>query len=99
MGLLLPDPRFCMCRRATALRQEEWLARLKAAWFMVIEGHPARFAGLFGKPEFQNGRYLKWCVTYDHHVDPTQFAPCSALRGRVTIHDPPETGLAGKADG
>ena len=56
--------------RATALRQNEWLARLREAWLMVIEGHPERYAGLFGRDSLRNGRYLKWCVTYNHAVDP-----------------------------
>ena len=55
--------------RATALRQNEWLARLREAWLLVIEGHPERYAGLFGRDSLRNGRYLKWCVTYDHAVE------------------------------
>jgi hypothetical protein len=68
MGLLLPDR--AVLHVPMKCRQEEWLARLREAWLMVIEGHPERYAGLFGKLHFRNGRYLKWCVTSNHAVDP-----------------------------
>ena len=69
MGLLLPDNAVLHVPRMI-LRREEWLARLREAWLMVIEGHPERYAGLFGRNHFQEGRCLKWCVTYNHAVDP-----------------------------
>ena len=44
-------------------------ARLKEAWLMATCQHPAMFARLFNKPRFRDGRYLKWCLTWNGDVE------------------------------
>jgi hypothetical protein len=44
-------------------------ARMKEAWLMVTEQHPALFVNLWSKQRQREGRYLKWCLTWTQQVD------------------------------
>lgn len=78
MGLLLPDRAVMQypdeARRfnwqAFDDRKSAWEERLRQTWLAVVQDEPDRYVSLFRHPESRDGRYLKWCLTHTHDVDP-----------------------------
>lgn len=78
MGLLLPPLAVVQYPDEVRLlhwqtlddRTTAWEERLGQAWLAVTQDEPARYVKLFRHPERRDGRYLKWCLTHTHNVDP-----------------------------
>jgi len=78
MGLLLP-PRAVLhfpdeARQfnwpALDDRKAAWEERLRQTWLVVVQDTPTGYVNQFRRPKRRDERYLKWCLTHTHDVEP-----------------------------